>query len=93
VTLPAPDETDRFLARLEGKFGGDKDLAEKLRPIVARVFESGPDSRDRRALLRIVAETYARHLRLRAAVESMRERLVRRVNELYGRALGIRPFH
>lgn len=93
VTPLAPNETEKFLARLEEKFGRDEHLAGRLRPIVGRIFEGGSDSKERRALLRIVAETYARHLRMRAAVEAMRERLVCRVNELYGRALGIRPHH
>jgi len=80
-----------FLARVEARFGSDRALLERLRPIVLRILESGPDTRERRGFLRLVVETYARHTRLRRAIDAMRARLVARVNELYGRMLGIVP--
>ncbi len=80
-----------FLARIEAKFGSDAPLLQRLRPIVLRILESGPDSRERRGFLRLVVETYARHIRMRQAIDEMRERMVSRVNELYGLMLGILP--
>lgn len=85
-------QTEEFIARLDAKFGHDPALVARLRPVLVRVFESGPDSRERRSLLRLVAETYARHVRMSESIAAMRERLFSRVNDLYGRMLGIQPY-
>lgn len=82
---------DDLLARLEQKFGREPDIAERLRPIVQQLFAAGTQTPERRSLLRLVVETYARHSRLQRNIESMRDRLQRRVNEVYGRLLGIQP--
>ena len=86
-------QADLFLGRLQGKFGDDPGLVTRLRELLVHLFEAPPPESERRGILRLVAETYARHLRLRASIDSMRSRLQRRVNELYGRMLGIEPHH
>ncbi|MGQ0614772.1 MAG: hypothetical protein ACT4PV_13635 [Planctomycetaceae bacterium] len=85
------NQTVELLARIEAKFGSDAALLQRLRPIVLRILESGPDSKERRGFLRLVVETYARHTRMRRAIDEMKERMVSRVNEVYGRMLGILP--
>ena len=80
-----------LLDRLENRFGIDDGLREKLHPLVARIHESVPPGKQRDALIRLVVEVYAQHMRLRRTVDRLHDRLHHRINLAYGAILGIEP--
>lgn len=84
-------EADAFLLKLAGRFGNNAPLCAKLRPLVLRILESTPPSRQRTALLGLVVEIYAQHLRIYKTVTRLQNRLNRRLNAVYGEILGIQP--
>ena len=63
----------------------------RLRPVVERVFDARVEDETRDELLALVKETYATHARLRQSMADVRQRLRLKVNEAYGRMLGIEP--
>ena len=93
--MEASDETknqiDKVIDGLSGRYGHDSSLLERLRPIVERVFEARVEGDTREELLSLVEETYATHSRLRQSMADVRLRLRLKVNEAYGRMLGIEP--
>lgn len=86
-----PKEADYFMRRIQAKFGYDESLASRLRPIVVRAYEKTFNERQRRSILRLIAETYARQVKLKEALQKLRRRLRRRLNEIYAEQLGIEP--
>ena len=80
-----------MLDRLEIRYGADAGLRRRLLPIVVRVFESSPPSQQRPDMLRLVVQAYAKHMTARKTVDELRERLRCRINETYGKILGIEP--
>jgi len=93
--MESSDETknqiDKVIGDLSVRYGHDPSLLERLRPVVERVFEARVEDDTRDELLALVRETYATHTRLRQSMADVRQRLRLRVNEAYGRMLGIEP--
>ncbi len=79
----------RILDRLEVRYGHDPDLRQRMLPIIVRILEAGPESR--KALLRLVVEAYEHHVKVRRALDLLRTKLRERLNDVYGRVLGIDP--
>jgi len=79
----------RILDRLEVRYGCDPDLRRRMLPILVRIIEAGPDSRT--PLLRLVVEAYEHHVKVRRALDLLRTKLRERLNDVYGRVLGIDP--
>lgn len=80
-----------LLDRLENRFGIDDVLREKLHPLVTRIHGTVPPGSQRDALLRLVIEIYAQHMRVRRTVDRLQDRLHHRINATYGAILGIEP--
>ncbi|MHC4549964.1 MAG: hypothetical protein ACYTEZ_14425 [Planctomycetota bacterium] len=66
-------------------------MRRRLLPIVVRILETGPPGKKRQALLRLVIEAYAHHVRVRDTINALRQRLREHLNEAYGEMLGIEP--
>jgi len=79
----------RILDRLEVRYGSDPDLRQRMLPVVVRILET--DAGSRKALLRLVVEAYDHHVKVRRALDLLRTKLRERLNEIYGRVLGIDP--
>jgi len=84
-------KANELLDRLESRFGIDDALREKLHPLVTRIHDSVPPSSQREALIRLVIEIYAQHMKVRRTVVRLQRRLNHRINEAYGAILGIDP--
>jgi len=84
-------EASRILDRLEIRHGPAPALRRRLEPIVVRILESGMSREEQRGMLDLVTEAYTNHMRVWASIERLRDRLRNRLNELYGRFLGIEP--
>jgi hypothetical protein len=82
-------DAKRILDRLEVRYGSDPDLRRRMLPIVVRILEGGPESR--KALLRVVVQAYDHHVKVRRALDLLRTKLRERLNDVYGRVLGIEP--
>ena len=76
---------------MEIEYGPDVALQNRLRPVLERILDAKPDSEMRKELLSLVTETYANHVKLRYSIATVKDKLRRRLNEAYGRALGIEP--
>ena len=76
---------------MESEYGPDMAHQTRLRPGLPRILGAKPDAIMRKELLGLVTETYANHVRLRHNIATVKEKLRRRLNEAYGRALGIEP--
>lgn len=85
----ALQDARRILDRLEVRYGYDLDLRQRMLPIIVRILEAGPDSR--KSLLRLVVEAYEHHVKVRRALDLLRTKLRERLNDVYGRVLGIDP--
>jgi len=81
----------RILDRIELRFGIDAELRTRLHPIVMRVISLGRDDTERKPLLRLVAEAYAHHIRVREVVEDLDAKLRERITSNYAERLGIQP--
>lgn len=79
----------RILDRLEVRYGCDPDLRQRMLPVVVRILEAGPESR--KSLLRLVIEAYEHHVKVRRALDLLRSKLRERLNDVYGKVLGIDP--
>lgn len=82
-------DAKRILDRLEIRYGHDIDLRQRMLPVVVRILEAGADSR--KSLLRLVVEAYEHHVKVRRALDLLRTKLRDRLNDVYGRVLGIEP--
>jgi hypothetical protein len=82
-------DAKRILDRLEIRYGCDPDLRQRMLPVLVRILEAGPESR--RTLLRLVVEAYEHHVKVRRALDLLRSKLRDRLNDVYGRVLGIEP--
>lgn len=82
-------DAKRILDRLEIRYGHDIDLRQRMLPVVVRILETGADSR--KSLLRLVVEAYEHHVKVRRALDLLRGKLRDRLNDVYGRVLGIEP--
>ncbi|MEE8106984.1 MAG: hypothetical protein V3T86_15725 [Planctomycetota bacterium] len=93
--MEASDETknqiDKVIGDLSVRYGHDSSLLDRLRPVVERVFAARVEADTREELIALVEETYATHSRLRQSMADVRQRLRLKVNEAYGRMLGIEP--
>lgn len=89
--MTIPEQADRLLDRLEDKHGHDRTLRERIRPVVVSILEMGPPSRERTELLKLVVETYVHQAQVRRAIDGLKARLRERLNDVYGRMLGIEP--
>ena len=87
---PGPGEV-RLAVTAAGVHLMDTVLRAQLRPILARVYQSDLTDRQRGSLLRLLAETYARQMKLHRSLDQLRVRLRRRLNEIYADQLGIQP--
>ena len=59
-------------------------MRRKLLPIVIRILQTGPPGKKRQALLRLVVEAYAHHVRVRDTIRMLRARLRDHLNDAYG---------
>ena len=91
MTRQLRKEADTLLDQIEDRFGINDLLRAKLSPLVLRILEATPPSRQRTALLGLVAEIYAQHMRLHKTVQRLQDRLHHRLNQVYGEILGIQP--
>ncbi|MGH7162111.1 MAG: hypothetical protein ACREID_01400 [Planctomycetota bacterium] len=89
--LHAQRDADALLSLLRARFGDDPRFQSRLRPVLIKVLAGEPRGESRRRMLRLVVECYARHVRLRKAIARTREKLRRRINELYASMIGISP--
>ncbi len=80
-----------MLDRLELRYGRDAKMRARLLPIVVRVLDSSPPSKSRTAMLRLVVEAYAYHMKVRKTIDKLRGSLRTRLNDVYGEILGIQP--
>jgi len=80
-----------ILDRLELRFGPHPSLRNRLLPILERILESGPPSAQRNRLLKLVVEAYTHQVRVREALDDLRENLRERLIQTYGESLGIEP--
>lgn len=87
----ASTQADRILDKLEAKHGIDRTLRGRIRPVVVSILQMGPSSPERTELLKLVVETYAHQAKVRRAIDDLKNRLRRKLNEVYGRMLGIEP--
>ncbi len=76
---------------MESEYGPDMALQTRLRPVLTRILGAKPDAIMRKELLGLVTETYANHVRLRLNIATVKDKLRSRLNDAYGRALGIEP--
>jgi hypothetical protein len=79
----------RILDRLEVRYGSDPDLRQRMLPVVVRILET--DAASRKSLLSLVVQAYEHHVKVRRALDLLRTKLRERLNEIYGRVLGIDP--
>lgn len=79
----------RILDRLEVRYGSDPDLRQRMLPVVVRILET--DAASRKSLLGLVVQAYEHHVKVRRALDLLRTKLRERLNEIYGRVLGIDP--
>ena len=79
----------RILDRLEVRYGSDPDLRQRMLPVVVRILET--DAASRKDLLRLVVQAYENHVKVRRALDLLRTKLRERLNDAYGRVLGIDP--
>ena len=84
-------QAHRILDRIELRFGIDAELRQRLHPIVMKVIALGPEDAERKSLLRLVAEAYAHHIRVRELIEDLHIRLRERITSNYAESLGIQP--
>jgi len=84
-------QAHRVLDRIELRFGIDTKLRIRLHPIVMKVIALGKDDAERKPLLRMVAEAYAHHSRVREVLEDLEARLSQRITTNYAENLGIQP--
>jgi hypothetical protein len=84
-------EAERILDRLSVRYGPEPRMRRKLLPIVVRILQTGPPGKKRQALLRLVVEAYAHHVRVRDTIHLLRARLRQHLNDAYGDMLGIEP--
>jgi hypothetical protein len=89
VAANALRDARRILDRLEVRYGYDPDLRQRMLPVVVRILETGAESR--KPMLRLVVEAYEHHVKVRRALDLLRTKLRERLNEVYGRVLGIDP--
>jgi len=89
VAPNALHDARRILDRLEVRYGPDPDLRQRMLPILIRILETDVESR--KPLLRLVVEAYDHHVKVRRALDLLRTRLRERLNDVYGRILGIDP--
>ena len=84
-------QAHRILDRIELRFGIDAELRRRLHPIVMKVIALGNEDAERKSLLRLVAEAYAHHIRVREVIEDLDIRLRDRITTNYAESLGIQP--
>ena len=84
-------QAHRILDRIELRFGIDAELRQRLHPIVMKVIALGNEDAERKSLLRLVAEAYAHHIRVREVVEELNIRLRNRITSNFAESLGIQP--
>ena len=82
---------DGILDRLEMRFGPHPGLRNRLRPILSRILNCGASSDQRTALLRLVVEAYTYQVKVRNTLDDLRGKLRLRLNEPFGKTLGIEP--
>ena len=91
MTEESSKRADGMLDRLEARYGLDTKLRARLHPVVVKILESGSTVEHRVELLKLVARAYAHHVRVRDILDELRRTLRHRLNETYGRILGIQP--
>ncbi|MHC4954227.1 MAG: hypothetical protein ACYTGZ_10075 [Planctomycetota bacterium] len=84
-------QAHRVLDRIELRFGIDAELRGRLFPIVTKVLSLGTQEEERKPMLRLVAEAYAHHIRVREVVEELDDRLRNRITANFAEMLGIEP--
>jgi len=84
-------QAHRVLDRIELRFGIDAELRTRLHPIVMKIISLGTDDTGRKPLLRLVAEAYAHHIRVREVIEDLDTKLRDRITSNYAESLGIQP--
>jgi hypothetical protein len=82
-------EARRILDRLEVRYGVDLDLRARMQPVLVRILET--DAGSRTALLKLVVQAYEHHVKVRHSLDLLRAKLRDRLNDVYGRVLGIEP--
>jgi hypothetical protein len=85
----ATQDAQRMLDRLEVRYGSDPDLRQRMLPVLVRILETNAGSRT--GLLRLVVQAYEHHIKVRRALDLLRAKLRDRLNDIYGRVLGIEP--
>jgi hypothetical protein len=89
VATNAIQDARRILERIEVRYGCDPDLRQRMLPILVRILQSEPEMR--KPLLGLVVEAYEHHVKVRRALDLLRTKLRERLNDVYGRVLGIDP--
>jgi hypothetical protein len=84
-------QANRVLDRIELRFGVDRELRDRLHPVVKNVLSVGAEGEERKELLRLVAEAFAHQLRVRELIDDLKVKVRRRVNEKFAHLLGIQP--
>jgi len=84
-------QATRVLDRIELRFGVDRDLRERLHPVVKSVLGVGAEGDEQKALLRLVAEAFAHQLRVREVIDDLNVKVRRHINDNFANLLGIQP--
>lgn len=82
-------DAKKILDRLEVRYGLDPDLRRRMLPVIVRILQAGPEAR--KPMLRLVIEAYEHHVKVRRSLDLLRTKLRERLNDTYGRVLGIEP--
>jgi hypothetical protein len=89
VARNVQQDARRILDRLEVRYGADPDLRQRMLPVLVRILEGDPGSHA--DLLRLVVRAYEHHVKVRRTLDLLRGKLRERLNDVYGRVLGIEP--
>lgn len=84
-------QTRRVLDRIELQFGMDRELRERMHPVVRKVLAVGADREGRKRMLQLVAQAFAHQMRVREAVDELGEALRQEINRRYATEIGIEP--
>ena len=69
----------------------DRDLRDRMHPIVRKVLAVGADREGRKRMLQLVAQAFAHQMRVREAIDELGQALSEEVNRRYADEMGIEP--